>query len=35
MLLRSRFLVDIESFSKMQGQPLFAAEVEDQIARRQ
>jgi 2-oxoglutarate/2-oxoacid ferredoxin oxidoreductase subunit alpha len=35
MLLRARFLVDVESFSKMQGQPLYAAEVEDQIARRQ
>jgi 2-oxoglutarate ferredoxin oxidoreductase subunit alpha len=35
MLLRARFLVDVESYCKMQGQPLFAAEVEDQIARRQ
>jgi 2-oxoglutarate ferredoxin oxidoreductase subunit alpha len=35
MLLRARFLVDVESFTKVQGQPLFAAEVEDQIARRQ
>jgi 2-oxoglutarate/2-oxoacid ferredoxin oxidoreductase subunit alpha len=35
MLLRARFLVDIESYCKVQGQPLFAAEVEDQIARRQ
>jgi len=35
MLLRARFLVDVESYCKMQGQPLFAAEVEDQIAGRQ
>jgi 2-oxoglutarate ferredoxin oxidoreductase subunit alpha len=35
MLLRARFLVDVESYCKIQGQPLFAAEVEDQIASRQ
>ena len=35
MLLRSRFLVDVESYTKIQGQPLFAAEVEEQIASRQ
>ncbi len=35
MLLRSRFLVDIESHCKIQGQPLFASEVADQIAERQ
>lgn len=35
MLLRSRFLVDVESFCKVQGQPLFAQEVADEIARRQ
>ena len=35
MLLRSRFLVDVESFTKIQGQPLFAAEVEEAIASRQ
>ncbi|MFZ0089887.1 MAG: 2-oxoacid:acceptor oxidoreductase subunit alpha [Solirubrobacteraceae bacterium] len=35
MLLRSRFLVDVESFTKIQGQPLFAAEITDQIAERQ
>jgi 2-oxoglutarate/2-oxoacid ferredoxin oxidoreductase subunit alpha len=35
MLLRSRFLVDVESFTKIQGQPLFAAEVEEEIANRQ
>jgi 2-oxoglutarate/2-oxoacid ferredoxin oxidoreductase subunit alpha len=34
-VLRSRFLVDVESFCKMQGQPLFAAEIEQQIAERQ
>ena len=35
MLLRSRFLVNVESFTKIQGQPLFAAEMEEEIARRQ
>jgi 2-oxoglutarate/2-oxoacid ferredoxin oxidoreductase subunit alpha len=35
MLLRSRFLVDVESFCKIQGQPLFAAEIEEEIASRQ
>ena len=35
MLLRSRFLVDVESFTKIQGQPLFAAEIEEEIAHRQ
>src|SRR6202012_3167656 len=35
MLLRGRFLVDIESFTKIQGQPLFAAEMEEEIAKRQ
>jgi 2-oxoglutarate ferredoxin oxidoreductase subunit alpha len=34
-VLRAKFLVDIESFGKVQGQPLFAAEIEDQIAERQ
>ena len=35
MLLRSRFLVDVESYTKIQGQPLFAAEMEEAIASRQ
>jgi 2-oxoglutarate ferredoxin oxidoreductase subunit alpha len=35
MLLRARFLIDIESYCKIQGQPLFAVEIEDQIAQRQ
>jgi 2-oxoglutarate ferredoxin oxidoreductase subunit alpha len=35
MVLRSRFLVDIESYCKIQGAPLFAAEVCDQIGERQ
>ncbi|MGH2915868.1 MAG: 2-oxoacid:acceptor oxidoreductase subunit alpha [Solirubrobacteraceae bacterium] len=35
MLLRSRFLVDVESLCKVQGQPLFAAEIVDAIASRQ
>jgi 2-oxoglutarate ferredoxin oxidoreductase subunit alpha len=34
-VLRAKFLVDIESFCKMQGQPLFASEIEQQIAERQ
>jgi 2-oxoglutarate ferredoxin oxidoreductase subunit alpha len=34
-VLRGRFLVDIESFTKIQGQPLFAGEILDQIAERQ
>jgi 2-oxoglutarate/2-oxoacid ferredoxin oxidoreductase subunit alpha len=35
MLLRSRFLVDVESFCKIQGQPIFAAEIEEEIVSRQ
>ena len=34
-VLRARFLVDVESFCKVQGQPLFAGEIEQQIAERQ
>jgi 2-oxoglutarate ferredoxin oxidoreductase subunit alpha len=34
-VLRARFLVDVESFTKIQGQPLFAGEVLEQIAERQ
>ncbi|MGA2009233.1 MAG: 2-oxoacid:acceptor oxidoreductase subunit alpha [Solirubrobacteraceae bacterium] len=34
MLLRSRFLVDVESYRKLQGQPLFAAEIVEQIEER-
>jgi 2-oxoglutarate ferredoxin oxidoreductase subunit alpha len=34
MILRARFLVDVETFSKVQGQPLLAAEVQDQILER-
>jgi len=34
-ILRARYLVDVESYSKVQGQPLFAAEIEQQIADRQ
>ncbi len=34
MLLRSRFLVDVESFCKVEGQPIFAAEIEKEIAER-
>ena len=34
-LLRAKYLVDVESFCKVQGQPLFASEIEQQIAERQ
>ena len=34
-VLRARFLVDVESFCKVQGQPLFAAEIEREIRERQ
>jgi len=34
-LLRAKYLIDVESYSKVQGQPLFAAEIEAQIAERQ
>jgi 2-oxoglutarate ferredoxin oxidoreductase subunit alpha len=34
-VLRARFLVDVESFCKVQGQPLFAAEIEREIGARQ
>ncbi len=33
-LLRARFLVDVASYSKVRGQPLYAAEVAEQIAER-
>ncbi len=33
-LLRARYLVDVETFSKVQGQPLFASEVAREIAER-
>jgi 2-oxoglutarate ferredoxin oxidoreductase subunit alpha len=34
LLLRSRFLVDVESFCKVEGQPLFAAEIQREIEAR-
>jgi 2-oxoglutarate ferredoxin oxidoreductase subunit alpha len=34
-LLRAKYLVDVESFCKVQGQPIFASEIEEQIAERQ
>jgi 2-oxoglutarate/2-oxoacid ferredoxin oxidoreductase subunit alpha len=34
-LLRAKYLVDVESFCKVQGQPLFASDVEEQIGERQ
>ncbi len=35
MLLRAKFLVDVESFCKVEGQPLFTAEIEREIVERQ
>ena len=34
-VLRGRFLVDVETFSKVQGQPLFASEIAREIEERQ
>jgi 2-oxoglutarate ferredoxin oxidoreductase subunit alpha len=34
MIIRARFLVDAESFSKMKGAPILASEMEEQILRR-
>ena len=34
MIVRARFLVDADSFSKMQGQPFLTHELEDEILRR-
>jgi hypothetical protein len=34
-VLRARYLVDVESFCKIQGQPLFAAEIAHEIEERQ
>jgi 2-oxoglutarate/2-oxoacid ferredoxin oxidoreductase subunit alpha len=34
-VLRAKFLVDVESYCKVQGQPLFTGEVEMAIAERQ
>src|SRR5438105_1700012 len=34
MILRARFLIDVESFTKVQGQPIHAHEIEDEILRR-
>jgi 2-oxoglutarate ferredoxin oxidoreductase subunit alpha len=33
-VLRSRYLVDVESYGKVEGLPLFAAEVEREILER-
>ena len=35
LMLRAKYLVEVESFCKVQGQPLFASEVEEEIAARQ
>ena len=34
-VLRAKFLVDVESYCKVTGQPLFASEIEQQIEERQ
>jgi 2-oxoglutarate/2-oxoacid ferredoxin oxidoreductase subunit alpha len=34
MLIRARFLIDAESYTKVQGQPILAADMDEQIARR-
>jgi 2-oxoglutarate ferredoxin oxidoreductase subunit alpha len=34
LLLRGRFLIDVESFCKVEGQPLFAAEIQREIEAR-
>jgi hypothetical protein len=34
-VLRARYLVDVESLCKVQGQPLFSGEVETAITERQ
>jgi 2-oxoglutarate/2-oxoacid ferredoxin oxidoreductase subunit alpha len=35
MLLRAKYMVEVESFCKVQGQPLFASEIEEEIEARQ
>ena len=34
-ILRARYLVDVESFTKVQGLPLYASEIEREIEERQ
>ena len=34
-VLRAKFLVDIESFTKMQGQPIWGSEIEQMMMERQ
>jgi 2-oxoglutarate ferredoxin oxidoreductase subunit alpha len=34
MMVRARYLVDAESFTKVQGQPILAGDVEEQLVRR-
>jgi 2-oxoglutarate ferredoxin oxidoreductase subunit alpha len=34
-VLRARYLVDVESFAKVQGQPIWATEIEQLIEERQ
>ena len=33
-IIRAEFLVDADSFSKVQGQPIFASDIEREILRR-
>jgi 2-oxoglutarate ferredoxin oxidoreductase subunit alpha len=33
MLLRAKFLIDVRAYSKVQGQPIFAEELENEILR--
>ena len=35
MVLRAKYLVDIESYSRVEGRPLFAPEIEAAILERQ
>ena len=34
-ILRAKYLVDVESFTKVQGLPLYSAEIEREIEERQ
>jgi 2-oxoglutarate ferredoxin oxidoreductase subunit alpha len=33
MILRARFLKDVQTYSKVQGQPILASDIDEQIAR--
>ena len=34
MMVRARYLIDAESYAKVQGQPILAGDIEEQILRR-